>query len=217
MTTLTGQHLADEALHGWVYLLGGLQSRIHTPDFATGLAIVNAIGAAAARLAHDPDLDLRPTHVDIRLTSHDVRGVTDRDLQLARAISSIATDAGLTLECHTVSRVELALDTPSFASILPFWRSVLTLADRLDPRYDNDLLDPYRTLPAVWFQTSGSEEPRQRWHLDVWLDPADVPTRIEAALAAGGTVVSDEQAPSFWVLADPDGNKVCLCTWQGRD
>lgn len=34
---------------------------------------------------------------------------------------------------------------------------------------------------------------------------------------AGGTVVDDEQAPSFWVLADSDGNHLCLCTWQGRD
>jgi 4a-hydroxytetrahydrobiopterin dehydratase len=217
MTKLSGEQIADEALHGWAYLLGGLQTRIHTPDFAAGLTVVNAIGEAAARLGHDPDVDLRPTHVDIRLTSHDVRGVTDRDVHLARAISSIAIDAGRRLECHTVSRVELALDTPSFASILPFWRSVLALADQMDPTYDNDLADPFRSLPSVWFQTSGSEEPRQRWHLDVWLDPADVEARIEAALAAGGSVVHDEHAPSFWVLADPDGNKVCLCTWQERD
>jgi 4a-hydroxytetrahydrobiopterin dehydratase len=71
--------------------------------------------------------------------------------------------------------------------------------------YHNDLLDPCR------------EEPRQRWHLDVWLDPADVEAGVQAALAAGGTVASDEYAPSFWVLAVPDGNRVCLCTWQDRD
>ena len=35
--------------------------------------------------------------------------------------------------------------------------------------------------------------------------------------SVGGTLVSDEDAPSFWVLADPQGNKVCLCTWQDRD
>ncbi|HEX5993622.1 MAG TPA: VOC family protein [Jiangellales bacterium] len=217
MTKLTGQQIADEALDGWVYLLGGLQTRLHTPDFAAGLEVVNAIGAVAARLQHYPDLDLRPTHVDIRLTSHDLRAVTDQDIRLAREISSIVTNASLTLECRTVSRVELALDTPSFASILPFWRAALALADGVDPKYDNDLLDPFRALPAVWFQTSGSEEPRQRWHLDVWLDPAEVEARIEAARAAGGTVVNDREAPSFWVLADPDGNKVCLCTWQDRD
>ena len=38
-----------------------------------------------------------------------------------------------------------------------------------------------------------------------------------AAVAAGGTLVSDAAAPAFWVLADPQGNKACLTTWQGRD
>jgi len=40
--------------------------------------------------------------------------------------------------------------------------------------------------------------------------------RIAAALAAGGTVVSEEAAPRFTVLADPQGNKVCVCTHVGR-
>ena len=50
----------------------------------------------------------------------------------------------------------------------------------------------------------------------MWVDPAEAEARIAAALAAGGTLVSDAEAPSFWVLADPDGNRVCLCTWQQR-
>jgi 4a-hydroxytetrahydrobiopterin dehydratase len=29
--------------------------------------------------------------------------------------------------------------------------------------------------------------------------------------------VSDEHAPSYWVLADPDGNTIRLCTWQPGD
>ena len=41
--------------------------------------------------------------------------------------------------------------------------------------------------------------------------------RIKAALDAGGTLVSDERAPAFWVLADADGNKACICTWESRD
>ena len=40
--------------------------------------------------------------------------------------------------------------------------------------------------------------------------------RIEAAVAAGGSLVSDAEAPSFWVLADPQGNRVCVCTVQAR-
>src|SRR6185436_4958136 len=68
MTTLTGQQVADEGLTGWAYLLGRLQTRIATPDFAAGLALVAAIGAAAGPAGPHPDVDLRRTHVDVRLT-----------------------------------------------------------------------------------------------------------------------------------------------------
>ena len=47
--------------------------------------------------------------------------------------------------------------------------------------------------------------------------PAQAAIIRDAALAAGGTLVSDAWAPSYWVLADPEGNQVCLSTWQGRD
>ena len=211
MTKLTGPEIADQAPDGWAYLVGGLQTRIRTRDFAAGLAIVGAVGAAAEAMDHHPDLDLRYTHVDVRLTSHDVGAVTGRDLRLARTISTIAADAGTATECASVARLELALDSPDFAAIRPFWGAVLAMAAD-----GNDLRDPYGALPLLWFQESGREEPRQHWHPDVWVDPAQVQPRIDAAVAAGGTLVSDKEAPSFWVLADPQGNKVCLCTWQER-
>ena len=216
MTILSGQQIADEGLDGWVYiatLLGGLQTRLHTTDYATGLKIVAAIGAATQELDHHADLDLRSDHVDIRVSGNSDHTVTDLDVRLAREITSIATGAGATLDSASVSGLELALDTPQAASIAPFWRAVLGIDDRGD---DSEVLDQHEALPAVWFQPSGSEEPRQRWHPDVWIDPSQVQPRIDAALAAGGTLVNDNEAPSFWVLADPDGNRMCLCTWQAR-
>ena len=216
MSKLTGQQIADEGLAGWAYLLSGLQTRIHTKNFATGLSVVNSIGAAAEEMNHHPDLNLRYTHVDVRLTSHDERGVTDRDIRLARAVSSIAAAAGVRLDSSGVSRLELALDTPASESIVPFWAAVLATEHLSGPDFGDELRDPADGLPTVWFQESGSEEPRQRWHLDLWVDPAQVQPRIDAALAAGGTLVSDEEAPSFWVLADPQGNRACLCTWRDR-
>ena len=41
--------------------------------------------------------------------------------------------------------------------------------------------------------------------------------RIAAGVAAGGRLVSDAEAPAFVVLADADGNKMCVCTSLGRD
>ncbi len=54
-------------------------------------------------------------------------------------------------------------------------------------------------------------------HLDVDVAPDLARPRIDAALAAGGTLLADDGAPAFWVLADPEDNEVCVCTWQGRD
>jgi 4a-hydroxytetrahydrobiopterin dehydratase len=162
---------------------------------------------------HHPDVDLRYPHVDVRLSSHDAGGITERDVRLARTITDIAAAAGAELDGLATSRLELALDTPDVGRVLPFWAAVMAM----EPAANGvDVADPADALPLIWFQDSGSEEPRQRWHPDVWVDPSQVRLRIDAALAAGGTLVSDEEAPSFWVLADPEGNRVCLCTWQDR-
>jgi 4a-hydroxytetrahydrobiopterin dehydratase len=214
MSTVSGQQIDDADLDGWVNLLGGLQTRIATPDFAAGLALVTAIGAVAEEMDHHPDLGLRYTQVDVRLRSHDVGGITNRDLRLARRVTELARAAGLRTQSGGVTRLELGLDSPDTPAVLPFWGALLGMAD--ETGRGDELVDPTGALPTVWFQASGSEEPRQRWHADLWLDPAEVQTRIDAAVAAGGTLVDDEEAPAFWVLADAQGNRVCLCTWQGR-
>lgn len=211
--TLTPRQVADAGLDGWLHGPGALVTRIRTGDFATGLRLVNAVGEAAEEMNHHPDLTLRYTEVDVRLASHDVGGVTDRDVRLARRVTELAGEAGATPSTAGVALLELALDTPARSSIMPFWEAVLRTSRTSGT---DELVDPSGSLPLVWFQESGSEEPRQRWHLDVWVDPAHVDDLIKAAEQAGGRLVSDDQAPYFWVLADPEGNKVCLCTQQER-
>jgi len=216
MTRLTAQQITEAAPEGWSYLLDALVTRIATKDFGSGLALVDAIGSAAEAANHHPDLDLRYGHVEVRLRSHDEGGVTDRDVTLARTITALAAEAGLSPSRAGLSRIELGLDTPAFERVLPFWQVVLGMTRAEGPDVGDELRDPAGQLPTIWFQRSGDEEPRQRGHADVWLHPEDVQPRIDAALAAGGTLVSDAEAPSFWVLADPEGNRMCLCTWQER-
>ncbi|MCW2837765.1 MAG: hypothetical protein JWQ15_1879 [Marmoricola sp.] len=80
------------------------------------------------------------------------------------------------------------------------------------------MTDAAERTPSVWFQpTDSTAADRQRWHLDVSVPHDVAQERIQAALDAGGTLVDDERAPAFWVLADADGNKACICTWQSRD
>ena len=82
----------------------------------------------------------------------------------------------------------------------------------------NGLVDPLGQGSAVWFQQMDAPRPqRNRIHFDVSVPHVEAPRRIEAMLAAGGTVRSDAEAPAFRVLADPEGNEACITTWQGRD
>ncbi|HQR27984.1 MAG TPA: 4a-hydroxytetrahydrobiopterin dehydratase [Nocardioides sp.] len=209
--TLTGEQIEQEGLADWRLLLRSLHARFRTGDFAAGLRLVDAIGAAAEELNHHPDLDLRYSHVDVRLTSHDSGGVTERDVRLARRISALASAQSATAEPTAVSVLELALDTPEHSTVLPFWAAVLGYEADGD-----EVRDSTGRGTTLWFQPTDSADPaRQRFHLDVIVPPEVVAPRIDAALQAGGSLVSDAEAPSFWVLSDPDGNKACLCTWQG--
>ena len=45
--------------------------------------------------------------------------------------------------------------------------------------------------------------------------PISPRTGVLAAESAGSSA-RDERAPTFWVLADAQGNKACVTTWQGR-
>jgi len=213
-TPLRGQEIHDEGLEGWRKVLDRLVVRFATGDFATGAALVTEIARAADEADHHPDLDLRYPHLTVTLKSHDVDAITARDVRLARAISRLATDAGVSATAHAPDVLELALDTAHREEVLPFWQALTGYA----PHVGDDLVDAAARTPSIWFQDTDSEvADRQRWHLDVSV-PHDVAReRIEAALDAGGTLVSDERAPAFWVLADPDGNRACICTWESRD
>ncbi|HCB03962.1 MAG TPA: hypothetical protein DEQ43_06910, partial [Nocardioides bacterium] len=51
--------------------------------------------------------------------SHDVGGVTSRDLDLARRISAIAAELGVAAAPREVSTLELALDVPDADGVKP--------------------------------------------------------------------------------------------------
>jgi 4a-hydroxytetrahydrobiopterin dehydratase len=213
---LTYDEVKAAGLDDWRWLVGGLHARFATGDFATGLALADAIGAAAEDADHHPDLDLRYAFLAVRLVSHDVGGVTERDLAMARRISRLAAEGGVAAAPGDLVVLELALDTADHATVAPFWRAILGYVD--SPVHgDREVVDPDGRLTTLWFQlTEPHEPPRQRFHLDVVVPPEQAQARIEAALAAGGALVSDAAAPAFWVLADAEGNKACVCTPEGR-
>jgi 4a-hydroxytetrahydrobiopterin dehydratase len=204
-TTLTSADVEAADLQDWRWLLGALHARFATGDFATGLELVNRIGALADEANHHPDLELQYPQVAVKLVSHDVSGVTSRDVDLARRISDVARELDITAHPASLSVVDFGLDTADEEAIAPFWRAVLGVEQPED-------------LSLIWFQATESHaEPRQRFHVDVTVPPEIAQQRIDAALAAGGRLISDDEAPAFTVLADAEGNKACICTALGRD
>jgi 4a-hydroxytetrahydrobiopterin dehydratase len=200
-------------LADWRWLLGALRARFEIGSFEAGVAFIAAVGQLYEAVGHHPDVDLRATHVQFVLRSHDVGGVTERDVELAERISALASKQGLAPRLEQVQVLELALDTPASETVLPFWAAVLGGEEA-----GGNVVDPAGALPPLWFQVTDSTAPdRQRFHLDLTVPPEVADRRVAAAVAAGGRVVDDCHAPAYIVLADPDGNKACICTELGRD
>ncbi|PVG81484.1 pterin-4-alpha-carbinolamine dehydratase [Nocardioides gansuensis] len=215
---LTAEEVRKAGLDDWRQVLGTLQARFDTRDFATGLALVDRIGAAAEEMDHHPDITLTYPMVKVTLSSHDVGGITSRDIELGRQISAFAAEAGVVANTSGLTQVEWGLDTPDDGSeVVEFW-AALTGA-KVD---DGEVSDPTRQAPAIWFQERapayerGPDDVEQRWHPDVWVAHDEAQARIDAALAAGGSMVDDSHAPSYWVLADRQGNRACICTPEQR-
>jgi 4a-hydroxytetrahydrobiopterin dehydratase len=207
-------------LPDWRIRLRTIQAWFDAPDFPAGASFLAEVAAAAEAADHHPDLALRyPGRVHVLLTSHDAHGLTQRDADLAASISALAAERGLTPSPRRAATFEVAIDALDIDAVRPFWAAVLAYVD--DPDADGAvraIRDPNGIGPGVWFQQMDAPRPqRNRIHVDVDVPHDEVDDRMAAALAAGGRLLSDAAAPAFWVLADPEGNEACLCTWQGRD
>jgi 4a-hydroxytetrahydrobiopterin dehydratase len=226
MLTRTAASRATEAI-GWRYLLGTLAASVPVASLGQA-ATVAAVAAAACGAEADGHLrlDLRPDRVELSLADRQRPGATRRDTELAAAITTALSGVGAAVaspvtgqQPRPVQMLEFAIDALDIPAIRPFWKAVLGYGDepgRSGP--DDAIIDPAGQLPALWFQQMDQPRPqRNRIHLDITVAHDEAGPRISAALAAGGVLVSDAEAPAFWLLADAEGNEICVCTWQGRD
>lgn len=204
----------SEGVEDWRVLAAGAYARFRTRSFAKGVELLRAIGELADAANHHPDVDVRYASVFVRLFSHDVGALTERDLALARAISAAAGVLGIEADPRPVQDARLTIDALVGADVLPFWKAVLGYRQV----GEEELLDPHARGPSVWFQRMDApRSDRNRIHVDVWVPHDQAEARVAAALEAGGRLVTEEFAPAWWTLADPEGNEVDVATWMGRD
>lgn len=200
-------------IEDWRVLVGQACAYFRTKSFSKGVALVDEIGRLADAANHHPDVDLRYGGVTVRLRSHDVNGLSERDVALARQISAAARELDAPADPTAVQTLEVGIDAMVGPEVRPFWRAVLGYKDE-----DGELVDPRARGPLFWFQHM--DEPRlqrNRIHIDVSVPHDQAESRVAAALAAGGHLMTDKYAPAWWVLADAEGNEACVCTWMGRD
>ena len=221
-TTLTESE-ASQAIGedlGWRYLLECLTTAVAVGSLAEAADVIRTAVDAAAPHA-DEHLRLRATadRVELTLQTRGLFRVTTQDVELARSITAAVRGAGHETAPRPADRpvqaMAIAIDAMDIPAVRPFWKAVLGYDEVATP---SDLVDPFEDSPSLWFQQL--DEPRAQrntMHLDVTVPHDDAVARVEAALAAGGRLVSDDRARAFWILADAEGNEVCVCTWQDRD
>ena len=196
----------------WRVLLQSLRATFSTPDFSTAAAFVSRIAAAADEANHHPDVVLRWGQVTVTTTSHDAGGLTQRDVDLAATVSALADELGLEGDVPRSEILEIAIDALDIPAVVPFWAAVMGY-----DASDDEVTDPAGIGPAIWFQQMDAPRPqRNRIHFDITVPHDQAEARIAAAISAGGHLVSDDRAPAFTIVADAEGNEVCVCTWQAR-
>jgi 4a-hydroxytetrahydrobiopterin dehydratase len=213
---------AFHAAHGtgdWRVVGDGAGAFFRTPTLADAARLIEAIAALDGIDGHPPAIDVRRDGVTVRLltSTPDYMGMTTGDLERARRISRLAAELGLDADPSAVQSVLVIIESLVPAEVMPFWRAVFGYVPRADSP-DEDLVDPRDRGPSLWFETLGDARPRAGGiHLAVWVPREQAEVRLAAALAAGGRLVRDTFAPSWWTLADAAGNEVDIATTTGRD
>lgn len=227
MDMLRGEQIAEADLTEWRKLAQGLHARYLTDGFSAGARFATAVGQAGDAMGHHPRVVIGAGHVDLELvtaeaiyreddgTEHVVEWVTRQDVDLARRITEVAADLGLTADPAGVSEMELGLDTGAPGTVAPVWAALLTGDAESQGRGSpsDEVRDATGRVPNLWFDDDAADPaaPGQRFHVEVYVAPEVAEQRIAAAVAAGGTVVDDSNAPGLTVVADQDGNRGVVC------
>ena len=81
---------ALQQMPAWSLEDGKLHRELRFGGFAEALAFLVRVGIEAEKRGHHPELTNVFNRVTIDLTTHDAGGITDKDVDLARAVDEIA-------------------------------------------------------------------------------------------------------------------------------
>jgi len=186
------QFRESEGVDDWRVLGDGANAYFRTGSLAAGARLVQAISALPSVDDIQPDVDVRHDGVTVRMVAfiEGYGGMLRSHVELARQISAAARKLGLAADPSAVQSLLVIPGATARAEVMPFWFEQMR-----EPRPGGG--------GAI--------------HIAVWVPYEQAEARIAAALAAGGRLVRDEFAPSWWTLADAAGNEADIATTKGRD
>lgn len=201
--------LAADDVDDWVVLHGGATAVFRAGSLGNAARLAEAVAAAPGLEGSGALLTVADASLTVRL-GRDVWQLEPRHVELARAVSVVARAHGAVADRAAVQEVQLAIAAKRDAIDVGFWRAVLGYV----PMAVDNAVDPLGHGSTVWMQELDEAKPlRHAMHVDVSVARDQVKARLDAALAAGGRIVDESQAPSHWTLADRAGNRVCICAW----
>src|SRR5690242_13065995 len=102
---------ADLGLDDWRVLLGGIEANFEWGSYAAAGRFAADLAPLCAAHDHRASIDLRyPDLVHVMSTTHFMNGLTDRDVTLARAVSSLVAERGYTSSPLDSVALEIAID-----------------------------------------------------------------------------------------------------------
>jgi 4a-hydroxytetrahydrobiopterin dehydratase len=201
--------LVAEGVDDWVVLHGGAAAVFPVRSMHEAARLAAAVAAIPSLEGSGTFLTIGDAGLTVRL-SRDMWQLETRHVELARAVSAVAREHGHVADRTAAQEVQLAIAAKPDAVDLGFWRAVLGYASMAD---DNGV-DPLGHGSTVWMQELDEAKPlRHAMHVDVSVAREHAEARVTAALAAGGRLVDDSEAPKNWILADRAGNRVCVASW----
>ncbi len=201
--------LAADDIDDWAVLHGGPTAVFRTGSMAEAARLAGAIAAIPGLAGTRAALAITDGRLTVRLT-REMWGVEPEHVGLARAISAIAQEHSAAADLAAVQEVQVAVAAKPDEIDLGFWRAVLGY----EPLAPDNGLDPLGHGSTVWMQDlPEAKSLRHAMHIDVSVPREFAQARLDAAVAAGGRIVDDSEAPSSWILADRAGNRVCIASW----
>lgn len=193
----------------WRVTAAGPEAVFMAESLADAAGLVGPVVAAAESLGIRPDIDVRPEAIAVRIPHGGEEGVPAGAPEFAATVSRAASELNLRADPSRAQSMSIYVAQHSETDARPFFIAALGY----DAMWDSDAVDPLRRGPSLAFNPIAGDVPsRGRTHLDIYVPADQAQARVDAAVAAGGRLVDDSYAPSWWTLASPDNHGVDIAS-----